>query len=584
MQLNSKLLQDAKKTLPALTLSTHGDKILFHIAPPFPIARLRYNVACAQGNNYLLQFRSRPKCCHYFSPMKVFHVSISCFIETDMGRKTIQVRRKDDFTWPSSLRHFLKCLPNMSSWQQPLLHALDLFSVGWVIQCPSQGAAAQILPKTYAPWPSIFQLNTEGLIENKISVIEQLAYTNKAFIIVIQENHCITVDKLVISCFSLTGSILSRTSGLATFVHERMEWSLVDQYPEQSETEWLHVDVAGYKIINVYKPPRSRLTPTAIPTFPHPSLYVGDFNCQHVNWGYNTTFPDGESLDIWPTSNNIGMLYKPKETASFFSRRWNVGTNPDLALESLGLESRLPDSGVLGTFLLSQHRPSLITPPRFKVPANSDPVKRWNFRKADWKRFCLLTGECVERLPPPDTPNIEKAYQIYAWACYLRLNNASHVSAGRTMCHAGPDQWNIPTPEGHSISEPFRPEYLSAALRRLKPGKSLGSDSIFPEFILYAGSALKSWFWDFLASCMRQFQIPKYSRRVPIVAVPKLGKPLGSQELSSNISAVSSLKSPRDLSTLVSNQSSTHCSHRSRWAFDTGGRSPGHPVDTGHRG
>jgi len=44
--------------------------------------------------------------------------------------------------------------------------------------------------------------------------------------------------------------------------------------------------VAGYKIINVYKPPSSRLTPTAIPTFPHPSLYFGDFNCQHVNWGH----------------------------------------------------------------------------------------------------------------------------------------------------------------------------------------------------------------------------------------------------------------------------------------------------------
>jgi len=40
----------------------------------------------------------------------------------------------------------------------------------------------------------------------------------------------------------------------ATFVHKRFEWSLADQSPEQSKTEWLCVDVAGYKIINVYKP------------------------------------------------------------------------------------------------------------------------------------------------------------------------------------------------------------------------------------------------------------------------------------------------------------------------------------------
>ena len=217
----------------------------------------------------------------------------------------------------------------------------------------------------------------------------------------------------MIPSFSLAGSILSRNHGLATFVHERLEWSLVDQSPEQSETEWLCVDVAGYKIVNVYKPPHLRLTPTTIPTFPHPSLYIVNFNCQHVNWGYNTTFLDSENLDSWATSNNLGLLYNPKETASFFSRCWNIGTNPDLAFTSLGQDSRLPDRRVLGKFPWTQHRPFLITPPRFKVPAHSNPVKRWNFRKADWKRFCLLTGESVKRLPPPDTPDIQRAYQDF---------------------------------------------------------------------------------------------------------------------------------------------------------------------------
>ena len=133
------------------------------------------------------------------------------------------------------------------------------------------------------PRPNILQLNTEGLTANTISIIEKKAYKNKAFIIVLQATHCTTADKLVIPDFSLAGSVLSSNHGLAAFVHERLEWSLVDQSPEQSETEWLCVDVAGYNIINVNKPPRSRFTPTAIPTFPHPSLYIGDLNCQHVN-------------------------------------------------------------------------------------------------------------------------------------------------------------------------------------------------------------------------------------------------------------------------------------------------------------
>jgi len=50
------------------------------------------------------------------------------------------------------------------------------------------------------------------------------------------------------------------------------------------------------------------------------------------------------------------------------------------------------------------------------------------------------------------------------------------------------DLWKkIPTPQGHSIYEPFKPEEFAAALRRLTPGKSPELDSIFPEFILAPG-------------------------------------------------------------------------------------------------
>ena len=157
-----------------------------------------------------------------------------------------------------------------------------------------------------------------------------------------------------------------------------------------------HLNPALCKIINVYKSPRSQFTSMAIPTFPHPTLYVDDFNCQHVN-GVTTKhlLTVGAWTPGWATSNNLGLLYDPKETASFFSHWWNVGTNPDLAFTSFGQDSRLPDIRVQGKLPQSQHRPSLITPPRLKDPAHSDPGKRLNFRKADWKHFCILTGESV---------------------------------------------------------------------------------------------------------------------------------------------------------------------------------------------
>jgi len=94
-------------------------------------------------------------------------------------------------------------------------------------------------------------MNTEGLIACKINVIEQLACKNEALVLVLQETHCTTANKLAILNFSLAGSVLCRKHGLVTFVHKQLVWPLVDQSTEQSETEWLCVDVAGYMIINV---------------------------------------------------------------------------------------------------------------------------------------------------------------------------------------------------------------------------------------------------------------------------------------------------------------------------------------------
>ena len=51
------------------------------------------------------------------------------------------------------------------------------------------------------------------------------------------------------------------------------------------------------------------------------------------------------------------------------------------------------------------HGLGLITPSRHKFPAHSDLVKPWNFHMADWKCFCILTGES-------DT-SIKKAYQEF---------------------------------------------------------------------------------------------------------------------------------------------------------------------------
>ena len=67
------------------------------------------------------------------------------------------------------------------------------------------------------PRPSILQLNIEGLTANTISVIELLAFTNKAFIIVLQQTYCTTADKRVIPTSHSLGHSWAETTALPRF-------------------------------------------------------------------------------------------------------------------------------------------------------------------------------------------------------------------------------------------------------------------------------------------------------------------------------------------------------------------------------
>ena len=235
-------------------------------------------------------------------------------------------------------------------------------------------------------------------------------------VILLQETHCTTAAKLAITNFTLAGSILSRKHGLATFVHNNLSWDLADRSPDNSEIEWLRVDVGDVKIVNVYKPPPSHLTPASIPVFNPPCIYAGDFNCRHEGWGYDTTSPDGDILADWAANNSFTLLYDPKGPDSFHSGRWNTGTNPDLAFASVGVGNQLPDRRVLGKFPRSQHRPSLISVPDLVTSVPSGPMKRWNFRKANWKLFRLHTNKSTRRLPPSNTANVDEAYRDFCRA------------------------------------------------------------------------------------------------------------------------------------------------------------------------
>jgi len=73
------------------------------------------------------------------------------------------------FTWPSL--HDIRYKYQLNLWLhgEPLLPALDMFGLGWVIKRPSHGSRNVAEDDTR---PNILHLNTEGLTANKISVNE----------------------------------------------------------------------------------------------------------------------------------------------------------------------------------------------------------------------------------------------------------------------------------------------------------------------------------------------------------------------------------------------------------------------------
>ena len=57
--------------------------------------------------------------------------------------------------------------------------------------------------------------------------------------------------------------------------------------------------IEGVNVMNVYKPPNTRLQENSIPYLEAPAVYVGDFNSHSVEWGYNATNRNGLALENW---------------------------------------------------------------------------------------------------------------------------------------------------------------------------------------------------------------------------------------------------------------------------------------------
>ena len=134
---------------------------------------------------------------------------------------------------------------------------------------------------------------------------------------------------------------------------------------------------ADQNIVNVDKSPLSRMTITSIglPVFHITCIHAGDFNCHHIECGYNDLNVDGKYLAASDANKDMTLHKDPKNYYTFHSKCCKSKTNPDLAFVRTETTCLLPDRRVNGKFSRSQHSPSLIATSDH-ITTTSKPVNR----------------------------------------------------------------------------------------------------------------------------------------------------------------------------------------------------------------
>lgn len=109
----------------------------------------------------------------------------------------------------------------------------------------------------------------------------------------IQETH--TTDESQLSArgqmegYDIVAHVNHRSYGIATYVrHGILNVEKVSSTIDENDVHIVVVKVCNIHITNVYKPPSKCWINNVIPSYEHPSVYAGDFNSHHSNWGYSS--------------------------------------------------------------------------------------------------------------------------------------------------------------------------------------------------------------------------------------------------------------------------------------------------------
>ena len=247
---------------------------------------------------------------------------------------------------------------------------------------------------------NILQWNAEGVYNKKASLTQRL-HKDRIDVACIQETHLNANHK-----FSVRGYQATRfdreghKGGVLILTRNTIPCSEVSVISD-NQTEIIGVDImikdVKIRIYNLYSPADKDLTLSNMKITDTNCIIVGDFNSRSERWGYPDTDKRGDELEDWEIDSNLHLLNKADDTPSFYSRRWLTTSTPDLAFCTGDILHKI-DRHVLDQLAGSDHRPIKLVMNMEYVPQEQKPLPRWNYKRADWDRFAILTDKYCENI------------------------------------------------------------------------------------------------------------------------------------------------------------------------------------------
>ena len=248
---------------------------------------------------------------------------------------------------------------------------------------------------------NILQWNAEG-IWNKKEALKNRLDTCKIDIACIQETHLTDKNRFSIRGYQtvrqdrLSGS----KGGVLILVKNDINISEM-KLKTEDDSEMIGIKLSEHDpqliVYNCYCPPLKSLSLEKLEIPEEGCIVTGDFNSHSQSWGYRETDARGEEVESWQIDTKLILLNHPDDPPTFYSRRWRTTTTPDLGFATDDI-AKCASRTVQDQLAGSDHRPVLL-----KIDMNiqrmaSYAPPRWNFKKANWDDFSMLTDTLTSKI------------------------------------------------------------------------------------------------------------------------------------------------------------------------------------------